>query len=146
MCSNGLLLIRQWTLVSKMVRNILVTEVTVRFTRMGIESGWNALKCTNFGFTVRENTVELGSVKEYQKYKPRVTLNWGARIHTYRERENKVLRGSFYWFMEFSSCVTSKHRSVMPWHGFHFPKQGLFFCCFNCSDENVASSFQVFLV
>jgi hypothetical protein len=133
-----------------MVWNILVNGATVRFKRIGIESGWNALKFTNFRSTVRENTVELGSVKEYRKYKPRVMLNWGARthththIHTQTERENKVLRGSFYWFMEFSSCVTSKHRSVMPWPGFHFPKQDLFFCCFNCSDENVASKFVCF--
>jgi hypothetical protein len=44
---------------------------------MGIESGRNALKYTNFRYTVRENTEDLGSVKEYRKYeyKPRVTLN-----------------------------------------------------------------------
>jgi len=58
-----------------MVWNILVTGATVPFTRMGIESGCNALKCTNFRSTVLENTVELGSVKEKLKYKPRVTLN-----------------------------------------------------------------------
>jgi len=58
-----------------MVWNILVTGATVRFTRMGIESGRNDLKCTNFGSTVLENTVESGSVNEYRKYKPRVTLN-----------------------------------------------------------------------
>jgi len=53
----------------------LVTGATVPFTRMGIESGCNALKCTNFRSTLLENTVELGSVKEKLKYKPRVTLN-----------------------------------------------------------------------